>query len=151
MMPCCATALSTSARYTYSAKDFLDRSERGDGLENVPLRRQRLDQRLRLRDHAADDRLDDLRELRRMRGCQKNPRTVPPLLALLPLPRYEPHVRDRAVRIEQITALGVHLLNRRAHFIVVVTAAGDVVTNRVEVAPVQPHQPIEIARVADVH
>ena len=68
---------------------------------------------------AADDRLDDLGELRRMRRREKHPDLpVLPILPLLPVPPDQPHVRDRAVRIEQIAALLVDALDRRAHLVV---------------------------------
>jgi hypothetical protein len=51
--------------------------------------RQRLLERRGLLDGATDDRIDDLGELCRMRGGQKNP-PVPPLLPILPIPPIPP-------------------------------------------------------------
>jgi hypothetical protein len=57
----------------------------------VPRLAQRLRQRLRLLDLPADDRLDDLRELCRMGGCQKNASpTYPTYLTYLTYPTDPP-------------------------------------------------------------
>ena len=67
---------------------------------------------------AADDRLDDLAELRRMRRRQEDPPTCP-----LPRPPDAPSApcRRSPVRIEQIAARLVDALDRPAHLVVACT------------------------------
>jgi hypothetical protein len=52
-------------------------AERRVDADDVPRPGERLGQRRRLLDRAADDRLDDLGELRRMRRGQEDPATGP--------------------------------------------------------------------------
>src|SRR5207249_9574216 len=89
-----------------SSQHAADRLERRINPDDVARAAQRLRERFRLPDRPADDRFDDLRELRGMRRREKDPR-----LALVSYPRdlaFEPQVCDRRVRIEQIAALFVH-------------------------------------------
>src|SRR5439155_1630885 len=117
--------------------------------QDAPRPSQRVEERLWLRNRAADDRFDDLRELGGMRRSQENSvpsvLTVPPFLLFppaLPCVSNQSKIRNRAVRIEPVSTTGVDLSNRRAHFVVVVTTAGDIAAHRVEIATVQPHEAI---------
>src|ERR1043166_7285077 len=134
---------STSSRYLYdglSANSALDRGERRIEFQNLSRLLERLREGRGPIDLPSDDRLDDLRELRRMRRREKDP-----------LRSFDAEIADGGMRIEQIPGAIVHVFDRRLHFDVVVHAAGDVPADGFEVAAIQPQHPLEVARVADVH
>src|SRR4051812_5665535 len=129
-----------------------NRVQRRIDADDVARARQRLGQRRRLLDGAADDRRDDLGELRRVRGREQNPhppivpaRTVQPFLPL------QTEIRDRAVRIEQVPTRLVHAPNHPAHLLVAEAATDDVAAHVVDVVVIQPAHPLEVARMPDVH
>src|SRR5215467_3974015 len=102
-------------------------------------------------DRPPDDRLREFRELRRMRGRQENARlghTRPTAFSTL---RTNAEIADGRVRIDQTPGAIVDVLDRGAYRAVFEPATGDVAADAVAVAAVQPHEALEVARVADVH
>src|ERR1700694_3837233 len=113
-----ASEMSATERFSDCAKRRVDP-------QNMSRPRERVGQRRRCDDRTPNDRLDDLAKFGRMRCREKdpNPAKAGSHVRGLPHPPYlplEPQVRDRAMRIEQISARLIDPLDRLAHFLVVV-------------------------------
>jgi len=55
------------------------------------------------------------------------------------------------MRVQEVAALVIDAPHGRAHLIIVVATADEVAPDRLQIARIEPHQPLEITRVADVH
>src|SRR5262245_8423827 len=148
---------STSSRYLNvgrsesAANGFSDRTERRREAQDPFRPLQRVDERHRLLDRPADDRLHDFRKLRGMRGREEDARLIHPCPPALSAQRADAEVSDGRMGIHQVPGTVVDALDRGAHLAVFESAPHDVATDSVAVAAIEPHEPLEVTRVADVH